>query len=114
MTKKEKYKAIYLSKPELVNDDVGMILYLMSRYFEKHHAEQLTATQRKAFRDMGNPEHHTRIFRILREKDEDIKKLVTEKAQEGRQTEYTDYKNNAKAHTSESYIGEDGYEYIRR
>lgn len=111
MTKKEKVKAIYLNKPELVNDDLGLLLYVMNRF-----GAELNPAQEQALRRMGNPEHWTRQCRILREQDPEIKRLVNKKVEDNRHEEYVDYKYNAKVHTAQSpefYTGEDRLQYAR-
>lgn len=110
MTRKNKVKSIYLNRPDLVNDDMGLLMYIYSRFFLKHGADQLTEAQEVALRDMGNPEHWTRVCRKLREEDEDIKKMVDPDVQEARHKEFVDYKYNAKP---QYYIDEDGYETVR-
>jgi hypothetical protein len=111
MTKKEKVKAIYLNKPELVNDDVGLCLYILNR-----HGANLSKEQEEAFRRAGNMEHWTRQCRILREQDEQIKRLVNKDTQDKRHKEFVDYKYNAKVHTApvyEHYTDERGEEFVR-
>jgi len=105
MTKKEKVKAIYMNMPHLVNDDVGLCLYILSRF-----GANLTEAQEEAFRRAGNMEHWTRAARLVRQEHPE---LVDDKVKEARGDEFVAYKYDAKAHTSETYIGEDGLEYIK-
>jgi hypothetical protein len=109
MTKLEKVKAIYQNLPELVNDDIGLIVYLLGRFgYPGINLEE-------AMRKMGNPEHWTRQARLLREKDQDIINLVDKKVEESRSEQAVDYRYNAEAHLTkvpEYYTDENGREYI--
>ena len=110
MTKKEKVKAIYQNLPELVNDDIGLIVYLLGRF-----GYNTELNLEEAMRKMGNPEHWTRQARLLREKDPDIIKLVDKKVEESRSEQAVDYRYNAEAHLAripEYYTDENGREYI--
>lgn len=86
MTKREKVRQIYLNMPYLVNDDMGTLIYIMKR-----HGMDLTEDQEQAFRRMGNPEHWTRQFRILREKDDVISKMVGREAVKERTNKFLKY-----------------------
>lgn len=89
MTRKEKIRQIYLAKPHLVNDDIGLLIYVMNRY-----GVDLTPDQEQALRRMGNPEHWTRPCRTLREKDPAIIPLVSKKTIDKRHEKFVDYKYN--------------------
>lgn len=109
MTKKEKVKAIYLNKPEMVNDDIALIIYILERcgYNTELNLEQ-------AMRKMGNPEHWTRAARLVRSEHPE---WVDDKTKDAREEEFVDYKYNAKVQTAQSpefYTGDDGLEYARR
>jgi len=88
MTKQQKVEAIYRAKPELVNDDIGLIYYLLVRCGADDNLE-------KALRKLGNPEHWTRAARLARAKHPE---WVSDTVKEERHREYVDYKYNAKAH----------------
>jgi len=87
MTKQEKIRQIYLNIPHLVNDDMGLLIYVMNRY-----GASLTEDQEVALRRMGNPEHWTRPCRTLRKDDPIIKEMVSKKTQGNRHEKFVDYK----------------------
>ena len=88
-TMKQLIKNIYKEMPELANDDVGLLLYIMNR-----HGMNLSRHQQQCFRDMGNPEHWTRVAR--RERAEHPE-LVNEQSRQAREEEFIEYKYNNKA-----------------
>lgn len=92
MTRKQKVEAIYRAKPELVNDDIALLVYLLERcgYNTKLNLEQ-------AMRKLGNPEHWTRVARLVRAEHPS---WVDNKVKEARENEFVDYKYNAKPHWS--------------
>ena len=90
MTKQQKVEAIYRSKPELVNDDVALSIYILNRC-----GAELSPNQEEAFRRAGNLEHWSRAARLVRAEHP---KWVDDKVKEGRHQEFVDYKYNARAH----------------
>ena len=95
MTKKQKIEAIYRAKPELANDDVGLILYILERC-----GAEITPQLEHAFRKMGNPEHWTRQCRVIRAEHPE---LVNDKVKESRHKEFIDYRYNAKPYWQEVF-----------
>jgi hypothetical protein len=95
MTKKQKVEAIYRAKPELANDDIGLIIYILKRCGYA----QLTLEQ--AMRKMGNPEHWTRAARLVRAEHPE---LVDDKVREAREEEFVEYKYNDKPQQAISWL----------
>lgn len=97
MTKKQKIEAIYKVMPQLANDDIGLILYLLKRCgYPDVGLEQ-------AMRKLGNPEHWTRAARLARADNPD---LVEEKVRKGREEEFIEYKYNARPQTAISWLND--------
>ena len=96
MTKKQKVELIYRAKPELANDDIGLILYILERC-----GYNTTLNLEQAMRKMGNPEHWTRAARLVRAEHPE---LVDDKVKEAREEEFVEYKYNAKPQTAISWL----------
>ncbi len=94
MTILEKVEAIYRAKPELINDDMGLALYVMERF-----DIILTPAQQQNFRRMGNPDHYLRRGRTLRADNQWVRDRVDEKVREAKEKEFIEFKYNAKVHT---------------
>jgi hypothetical protein len=103
MTRKEKVEAIYANYPDYANNDMKLLLYVFKR-------QGVEFVNEDKFLQADNPEHWTRAARLVRQEHPE---LVDDKVKEARGDEFVAYKYDAKAHTSETYIGEDGLEYIK-
>lgn len=101
MTILEKVEKIYHAMPELINDDMGLAIFVMNKYLAKHNAPLLTKAQENAFREMGNPDHYLRRGRTLRADNEWVRDRFDEKVKEAKEKEFIDFKYNAKIHTEE-------------
>lgn len=105
LTRDQKVAAIYDAKPDLVNDDVGLILYWLERC-----GYQTNEELRTAFYRMGNPEFITRSARKVRADNPD-KYKVDDKIVAAREEKFREEKHNA-VHTTAAYrVDDDGYEY---
>lgn len=103
MTRKQKVEAIYQNYPEYANNDMKLLLYIFKR-------QGVEFVDEEKFLQADNPEHWTRAARLVRQEHPE---LVDEKVVKAREDEFKEYKYDAKAHTSETYIGDDGLEYIK-
>ena len=103
MTRKQKVEAIYQNYPEYANNDMKLLLYIFKR-------QGVEFVDEEKFLQADNPEHWTRAARLVRQEHPE---LVDEKVVKAREDEFKEYKYDAKAHTPETYIGDDGLEYIK-
>lgn len=108
MTVKERIKIVLEQKPELRDSDKKLLLY-----YWKRQGLELTEEQEQIFIDKcTSAESITRARRIVQEENPDLQ--ATEEVQEARHQKAVDYKYNARVHTEpETYIGDDGLEYVR-
>lgn len=98
MTILEKVEKIYRAMPELINDDMGLAIFVMNKYLAKHNAPLLTKAQENAFREMGNPDHYLRRGRTLRADNEWVRDRFDEKVKQAKEKEFINFKYNAKIH----------------